>query len=172
MIRSNIGNVVTNGMQILSVGATTASRLFKGRADKTLRHPTLSEAENQTIQEATDKRALEQSKNYLAGKGNYPTLSKEENDTIQVARDKRAIDSANDYLGNDTDLSDIDMLMAKTEESKEIAKRTQEDIQYNLERTDYKRVDRPMYINVKTGKYAGKKELEPYKVGEKENADV
>lgn len=166
MIRSNVGNVVTNGMQILSVGATTASRLFKGRADKTLRHPTLSEEENQTIQEATDKRALEDSKNYLAGKRNYPTLSKEENETIQIARDKRAIGSANAYLEKDNDLSDIDMLMAKTEESKEIAKRAQEDIQYNLERTEYKRVDRPMYINTKTGRYASKKELEQYKVGE------
>lgn len=172
MIRSNVGNVVTNGMQILSVGATTASRLFKGQADKTLRHPTLSEADNQTIQQATDQRALKDAQNYLAGKRNHPTLSKEENDTIQIAADKRAIDSANAYLEKDTDLSDIDMLFAKTEESKEIAKRAQEDIQYNLDRTDYKRVDRPMYINVKTGKYAGKKELEPYKVGGKENADV
>ena len=172
MNRANFGNIITNGTQIMSVAATTASRLFKGRADKTLRHPTLSEEENQTIQQATDQRALKDAKNYLAGKRDYPTLSKEENDTIQVARDKRAIDNANDYLGINNDLSDIDILMAKTEESKEIAKRAQEDIQYNLERTDYKRVDRPMYINVKTGKYAGKKELEPYKVGEKENADV
>ena len=29
MNRANFGNIVTNGMQILSVGATTASRLFK-----------------------------------------------------------------------------------------------------------------------------------------------
>lgn len=36
MNRSNVGNVVTNGMQILSVGATTASRVFKDRADSAL----------------------------------------------------------------------------------------------------------------------------------------
>ena len=37
MNRSNVGNVVTNGMQILSVGATTASKVFGlGKADKSL----------------------------------------------------------------------------------------------------------------------------------------
>ena len=36
MNRSNVGNVVTNGMQILSVGATTASRIFRDRADSAL----------------------------------------------------------------------------------------------------------------------------------------
>ena len=35
MNRANFGNVITNGMQILSVGATTAARTL-GRADKTL----------------------------------------------------------------------------------------------------------------------------------------
>ena len=36
MNRSNIGNVVTNGMQILSVGATTASHIFRDKADSAL----------------------------------------------------------------------------------------------------------------------------------------
>lgn len=36
MNRSNVGNIVTNGMQILSVGATTASRLFRDKADSAL----------------------------------------------------------------------------------------------------------------------------------------
>lgn len=37
MNRSNVGNVVTNGMQILSVGATTASRVFNlGKANQAL----------------------------------------------------------------------------------------------------------------------------------------
>lgn len=36
MNRSNVGNVVTNGMQILSVGATTASRIFRDKADSAL----------------------------------------------------------------------------------------------------------------------------------------
>ena len=36
MNRSNVGNIVTNGMQILSVGATTASRIFRDKADSAL----------------------------------------------------------------------------------------------------------------------------------------
>lgn len=36
MNRSNVGNVITNGMQILSVGTTNAKRLVLGRADMTL----------------------------------------------------------------------------------------------------------------------------------------
>ena len=36
MNRSNVGNIVTNGMQILSVGATTASRIFRDKADRAL----------------------------------------------------------------------------------------------------------------------------------------
>ena len=36
MNRSNVGNIVTNGMQILSVGGTTASRLFRDKADSAL----------------------------------------------------------------------------------------------------------------------------------------
>lgn len=36
MNRSNVGNVITNGMQILSVGTTNAKRLVLGRADMAL----------------------------------------------------------------------------------------------------------------------------------------
>lgn len=43
MNRSNIGNVVTNGMQILSVGATTASKVLLGRADSALNNLTKEE---------------------------------------------------------------------------------------------------------------------------------
>lgn len=45
MNRANFGNVVTNGMQILSVGATTASKVFNvlGRADKTLKNTQFNE---------------------------------------------------------------------------------------------------------------------------------
>lgn len=42
MNRSNIGNVVTNGMQVLSVGTTTAKR-FLGRADSALNNLTKEE---------------------------------------------------------------------------------------------------------------------------------
>lgn len=36
MNRSNVGNVITNGMQILSIGATNSKRLVLGRADMAL----------------------------------------------------------------------------------------------------------------------------------------
>ena len=43
MNRANFGNIVTNGMQILSVGATTASKIFLGRADSALNNLTKEE---------------------------------------------------------------------------------------------------------------------------------
>ena len=46
MNRFNFGNVTTNGMQILSVGATTAARTL-GRADRTLNN--LSEDEKKAL---------------------------------------------------------------------------------------------------------------------------
>lgn len=46
MNRSNIGNVVTNGMQILSVGATTASRIFRDKADSALNNLSKEERKN------------------------------------------------------------------------------------------------------------------------------
>ena len=53
MNRSNFGNIFTNGMQILSVGATTATRLL-GRADTALNN--LSPEERKSyIQMQADK---------------------------------------------------------------------------------------------------------------------
>ena len=46
MNRSNVGNVVTNGMQILSVGGTTASRLFRDKADSALNNLSPEERES------------------------------------------------------------------------------------------------------------------------------
>ena len=43
MNRFNFGNVVTNGAQILSVGATTASGVFRDRADSALTNMTKEE---------------------------------------------------------------------------------------------------------------------------------
>lgn len=54
MNRSNIGNVVTNGMQILSVGATTASKIFLGKADSALNNLT-KEERNKYFQMRADK---------------------------------------------------------------------------------------------------------------------
>lgn len=46
MNRSNVGNIVTNGMQILSVGATTASRIFRDKVDSALNNLSLEERKN------------------------------------------------------------------------------------------------------------------------------
>lgn len=46
MNRSNVGNVITNGMQILSVGATTASRVFRDKADSALNNLSPEERKN------------------------------------------------------------------------------------------------------------------------------
>lgn len=46
MNRSNVGNIVTNGMQILSVGETTASRLFRDKADSALNNLSPEERES------------------------------------------------------------------------------------------------------------------------------
>ena len=43
MNRFNFGNVITNGAQILSVGATTASGVFRDRADSALTNMTKEE---------------------------------------------------------------------------------------------------------------------------------
>ena len=43
MNRFNFGNVVTNGMQVLSVGGTTASGVFRDRADSALTNMTKEE---------------------------------------------------------------------------------------------------------------------------------
>ena len=43
MNRFNFGNVVTNGMQVLSVGGTTARGVFRDRADSALTNMTKEE---------------------------------------------------------------------------------------------------------------------------------
>ena len=55
MNRSNIGNVITNGMQILSVGATTASHVL-GSADKALNNLTPEERKKYDLMRADKMR--------------------------------------------------------------------------------------------------------------------
>lgn len=57
-VRSNIGNVVTNANQVLSVGATTASRLFRDRADSSLVNWT-DEEKTEYAQYQKDKKMAE-----------------------------------------------------------------------------------------------------------------
>lgn len=62
MNRSNVGNVVTNGMQILSVGATTASRVLKGKADSALNN--LSKEEQRAYHEMGANKMRDEMKSY------------------------------------------------------------------------------------------------------------
>lgn len=64
MNRFNFGNVTTNGMQILSVGATTAARTL-GRADKTLNN--LSEDERKSHFQMKADKLRDEIKRYNTG---------------------------------------------------------------------------------------------------------
>lgn len=71
MNRVNAGNIVTNGMQILSVGATTASRLFKKEnADSALNNLT-DEERKQHFQIEAD-RIRERDAEWIAEHGKNP----------------------------------------------------------------------------------------------------
>lgn len=65
MNRSNVGNIVTNGMQILSVGATTASRLFRDKADSALNN--LSPEEKKDYFEMKANKMRDEIKKYNSG---------------------------------------------------------------------------------------------------------
>lgn len=62
MNRSNVGNVITNGMQILSVGGTTASRVFKDKADSALNN--LSPDERKSYFEMKADKMRDETKKY------------------------------------------------------------------------------------------------------------
>lgn len=61
MNRSNVGNVITNGMQILSVGATTASGLIRHNADQRLNNQ-MNEMRQDYMQSQIDKTKAQTSK--------------------------------------------------------------------------------------------------------------
>lgn len=65
MNRSNVGNVVTNGMQILSVGGTTTSRLFRDEADSALNN--LSDDEKKSYYEMKADKMRDEIKKYNSG---------------------------------------------------------------------------------------------------------
>ena len=76
MNRFNFGNVVTNGMQILSVGATTAARTL-GRAETALNN--LSEDERKSyLQMKSDKLRDETNRYNIGGESATQHLSEQE----------------------------------------------------------------------------------------------
>lgn len=72
MNRSNVGNVVTNGMQILSVGATTASRIFRDRADSALNN--LSPEERKSYFEMKANKMRDEMREYNSKKESVDDL--------------------------------------------------------------------------------------------------
>lgn len=76
MNRANIGNVVTNGMQILSVGATTASKIFLGRADSALNN--LSEEEKTTYYKMKADKMRDEMNEYYGEKEKTEEVEKKE----------------------------------------------------------------------------------------------
>lgn len=65
MNRSNVGNVVTNGMQILSVGGTTASRIFRDKADSALNN--LSDDEKEAYYKMKADKMRDETNKYNSG---------------------------------------------------------------------------------------------------------
>lgn len=127
MNRSNIGNVVTNGMQILSVGATTGARTL-GRADKVLNN--LSPDEQKSYFEMKANKIRDDINSYNnKSESALQHLSEEEKITY---REKQAND-IREYIGKDND-NDIDSLMSdivtRGEQSQEINTRTRADINW------------------------------------------
>ena len=72
MNRFNVGNVVTNGMQILSVGGTTASRIFKDKADSVLNN--LSPDERKSYFEMKANKMRDEMREYNSKNGSVDEI--------------------------------------------------------------------------------------------------
>ena len=108
MNRFNLGNVVTNGMQILSVGATTAARTL-GRAETTLNN--LSEDERKSyFQMKADKLRDETNRYNTGGESATQHLSEQE---LTDYRKKQADDIRKKTYGGEEE--SIDAIMASAE---------------------------------------------------------
>lgn len=95
-IRSNVGNIITNGMQILSVGATTASRVL-GDYSKTLNNSSLSQEDKDTILKAKEQKQLRNAQRELAGGTDiYQHMTNEQASSLQKARAEKALSITNE----------------------------------------------------------------------------
>lgn len=105
MNRANYGNITTNGMQIVSVGATTASRML-GHAEQSLNNkavePELTpeqkqyQEEENYIKQMRHNQQYEQAKLYEKGlKSSEQRMSEKELTTVREADKQRKIDKAN-----------------------------------------------------------------------------
>lgn len=108
MNRYNLGNVITNGMQILSVGATTASKTL-GRADQTLNN--LSDEEKSAYYKMkADKMRDEINRYNTGGESATQHLSKEE---LTDYRKKQADDIRKKTYGEEEE--SVDAIMEGSE---------------------------------------------------------
>lgn len=108
MNRANVGNIFTNGMQILSVGATTATRLL-GRADTALNN--LSPEERKAyIQMQADKMRDEVREYQTGGASPKQHMTSSELSDYQTAKAKDMNEYAKNRLKGD-DEDDVDSIM-------------------------------------------------------------
>lgn len=105
MNRSNVGNVITNGMQILSVGATTAKGML-GNADKTLSNLSQEEQERMYKMKA-NKIRQEMSEYETKGQSALQHLTSQEKTAY---REKQAEDIRK-YIKNNENEDSIDDIM-------------------------------------------------------------
>lgn len=100
MNRANFGNVITNGMQILSVGAATASRTL-GRADKTLSNLS-KEEQDKLYKMKADKLRTEMSEYETGGSSAMQHLSPEEKTAYRQKQAENIRKFTNDKEGEDS----------------------------------------------------------------------
>ena len=130
MNRSNVGNVVTNGMQILSVGATTATRLL-GRADTALNN--LSPEERKAYVKMQADKMRDEVREYNTG-GASPKqhMTSRELSDYQTAKAKDMNEYTKNRLKGD-DENDVDSIMeglaiASSPQSNELKTKIRKDI--------------------------------------------
>lgn len=110
MNRSNVGNVITNGMQILSVGATTASRTL-GKADQTLNN--LTKQERQDYYKMKSDKIRDETNQYNSGGASATQhLSQEELTKYRQVQANDIRKRINSDEGFNEDIEDIDSLMS------------------------------------------------------------
>lgn len=105
MNRANFGNVITNGMQILSVGTTTAARTL-GRADKTLSNLSKEEQDKYYKMKA-DKLRTEMSEYETGGQSAMQHLSPEE----KTAYRQKQAENIREFTNDKDDENSVDNIM-------------------------------------------------------------
>lgn len=112
MNRYNFGNVMTNGTQILSVGSTTASRVFRDKADSSLNNLGIEEKTKKISNESKIMQNLseeEQSKYYqMKADKRKSQIEKWENKTKSFAIEENSeqAKALNTRFANDTEWQD------------------------------------------------------------------